>query len=137
MVLSTLIINADDFGLSSIVNRAILTSMEEGLVTSTSMMANMPGFEHAVGLVRVHAKLAGRIGVHLNLTEGRPLSKPILDCPLFCNDQGVFAYQRTPLFFLSKKVREAVYLEFKAQVERMLDAGIKPIHLDSHHHIHT
>jgi chitin disaccharide deacetylase len=136
MSLSTLIINADDFGLSSIVNRAILASMEEGLVTSTSMMANMPGFEHGVGLARVHSKLAGRIGVHLNLTEGRPLSEPILDCPLFCAN-GAFSYRRTPLFYLSKKVREAVYLEFKTQVDRMLDAGIRPIHLDSHHHIHT
>src|SRR6201996_9739990 len=86
MALSTLIINADDFGLSSIVNRAILSGMEEGLVTSTSMMANMPGFEHGVGLARVHAKLAGRIGVHLNLTEGPPLTKPVLDLPLFCGD---------------------------------------------------
>ena len=136
MALSTLIINADDFGLSSIVNRAILASMEEGLVTSTSMMANMPGFEHGVGLARVHARLAGRIGVHLNLTEGQPLSEPILGCPLFCTD-GWFGYQRTPLFYLGKKTREAVYLEFKAQVERVLDAGIKPTHLDSHHHIHT
>src|ERR1700753_2195819 len=80
MALSTLIINADDFGLSSIVNRAILVSMEKGLVTSTSIMANMPGFDHAIGLVRVHSKLAGRVGVHLNLTEGQPLSKPILGC---------------------------------------------------------
>jgi predicted glycoside hydrolase/deacetylase ChbG (UPF0249 family) len=100
------------------------------------MMANMPGFEHGVGLARVHAKLAGRIGVHLNLTEGRPLTEPIRDCPLFCVD-GVFSYLRTPLFYLGKKTREAVYLEFKAQVERMLEAGIRPIHLDSHHHIHT
>lgn len=137
MVLSTLIVNADDFGMSSIVNRAILTSMEEGLVTSTSMMANMPGFDHAVGLARVHAKLAGRIGVHLNLTQGRPLSKAILDCPQFCDASGEFVYQRTPLFFLSKRVREAVYLEFKAQVERLRDAGIEPIHIDSHHHIHN
>src|SRR6202012_5583899 len=123
MVLSTLIINADDFGLSSIVNRAILATMEEGLVTSTSMMANMPGFEHGVGLARVHAKLAGRIGVHLNLTEGRPLTKPILDCRQFCDESGEFAYRRTPLFFLSKRVRNAVYQEFKAQVERLREVG--------------
>src|ERR1700742_389850 len=98
MALSTLIINADDFGLSSVVNRAILASMEEGLVTSTSMMANMPGFDHAIGLARVHAKLAGRIGIHLNLTQGRPLSEPILDCPQFCDASGEFVYRREPLF---------------------------------------
>lgn len=137
MALSTLIINADDFGLSSIINRAILASMEKGLVTSTSIMANMPGFEHAIGLVRVHAKLAGRVGVHLNLTEGRPLSRPILDCPRFCNPRGEFIYNRQHIFQLSKKERDAVYTEFKAQLERVLAEGVQPIHLDSHHHVHT
>jgi chitin disaccharide deacetylase len=137
MALSTLIINADDFGYSSIVNRAILASMERGLVTSTSMMANMPGFDHAIRLAAIHNKLAGRIGVHLNLTEGRSLSEPIRGCRLFCNAQGEFVYKRTPVFFLSKKQKTAVYTELRAQVERILDAGIEPTHLDSHHHMHT
>jgi predicted glycoside hydrolase/deacetylase ChbG (UPF0249 family) len=137
MPLSTLIINADDFGSSSIINRAILASMEGALVTSTSMMVNMPGFEHGAKLATVHAKLAGRIGLHLNLTEGRPLSEPIRKCRVFCNAEGDFVYRRRHLFYLTKKHKEAVYTEFKAQIDRMLEAGIKPIHLDSHHHIHT
>jgi predicted glycoside hydrolase/deacetylase ChbG (UPF0249 family) len=138
MALSTLIINADDFGMSSSVNLAILTSIETGLVTSTSMMANMPGFESAVTLVREHKDLQNRIGVHLNLTEGRPLSRPILDCPLFCSVDGYLALDREyPLFHLSRKEKDAAYTELKTQLERVLAAGIRPIHLDSHHHIHT
>jgi hypothetical protein len=58
MALSIVIINADDFGMNSSVNRAILSSVEQGLVTSTSIMANMPGFEEAAGLVRAHGRKA-------------------------------------------------------------------------------
>lgn len=138
MALSRLIVNADDFGISNTVNRAILASMECGLVTSTSMMANMPGFDDAVTLVREHPFLAGKIGLHLNLTEGRPLSRPIVDCPVFCNNRGCFVYRRQrPLFILSRQEKTAVYEEMKTQLERVLAAGIRPIHLDSHHHFHT
>ena len=138
MALSTLIINADDFGMSSTVNRAIVSSMEAGLVTSTSIMANMPGFEDAIELLRQHPSVRGRVGIHLNLTEGHPLSRPILDSPLFCDEAGTFLYHRErPLFHLGRKDQEAVYEELKAQLEKVLAAGIQPIHLDSHHHIHT
>lgn len=138
MALSRLIVNADDFGISKRVNRAILESIESGLVTSASMMGNMPGFEDAVTLVRENPVLNGRIGVHLNLTEGHPLSRPILDCPFFCNDNGCFVYnRRRSLFRLSRKEKKAVYEEMKTQLRRLLDAGIQPTHLDSHHHIHT
>jgi predicted glycoside hydrolase/deacetylase ChbG (UPF0249 family) len=138
MLLSQPIVNADDFGMSDSVNRAIVESMRAGFVTTTSMMANMPGFEDAVSLAREHAWLKGRIGVHLNLTEGRPLSRPILDCPRFCNGDHRFSHDRKrPLFRLTGRERKAVYEELKTQIERVLAAGIQPIHFDSHHHVHT
>jgi len=138
MTLSVVIINADDFGMSSAVNRAILSGVEQGLVTSTSIMANMPGFEEAVRLEREHDLLRGRVGVHLNLTEGRPLTAPILACSIFCGADGSFFFKRDrPLFRLGKPVRDAVYEELRTQLQRVVDAGITPTHLDSHHHIHT
>jgi predicted glycoside hydrolase/deacetylase ChbG (UPF0249 family) len=138
MALSTLIINADDFGMSSIINQAILASIDEGLVTSTSIMANMPGFEDALGLMRDHPYMRSRVGVHLNLTQGRPLSIPIQSFPLFCDADGSFCFARQhSLFRLSQKQQEAVYEELRTQLERVISAGIAPIHLDSHHHIHT
>lgn len=138
MTLSMLIINADDFGLSSTVNRAILSSVEQGLVNSTSIMANMPGFDEAVRLVRDHDELRGRVGVHLNLTEGKPLSQPILGCQLFCGADGSFYFKRErPLFRLEKRVKAAAYEELRMQLQRVVAAGIIPTHLDSHHHIHT
>jgi predicted glycoside hydrolase/deacetylase ChbG (UPF0249 family) len=138
MLLSQPIVNADDFGMSDSVNRAIVESMRAGFVTTTSILANMPGFEDAVSLAREHAWLNGRIGVHLNLTEGQPLSRPILDCPQFCNSEDRFSHdRRRPLFRLNGRERKAVYGELKTQVERVLAAGIQPIHFDSHHHVHT
>ena len=138
MSLSGLIVNADDLGISTAVNRAILESMDSGLVTSTSMMTNMPGFEDAVALVRGHPQLYSRIGMHLNLTEGHPLSRPILDCPVFCNASGCFILnRRRHLFNLSRQEKIAVYEEMETQLQRLLAAGIQPTHLDSHHHVHT
>jgi predicted glycoside hydrolase/deacetylase ChbG (UPF0249 family) len=138
MALSRLIVNADDFGHSEAVNRAILMSFDCSLVNSTSLMANMPGFDHAIGLFHQHSHLQQKVGLHLNLTEGVPLTRGMLACPLFCGESGRFRYDRgRPLFRLGRREREAVYEEFKAQLERVLAAGVQPTHLDSHHHIHT
>jgi predicted glycoside hydrolase/deacetylase ChbG (UPF0249 family) len=133
-----IIINADDFGYSADVNGAILRSFERHLITSTSLLANMPGFVEAVQLVKSHASLATRVGIHLNLTEGYPLSEDIRSCKRFCDADGSFLYRREySLFFLSARERRAVYGEMEAQLERLLGVGIRPSHLDSHHHVHT
>ena len=138
MTLSGLIVNADDFGYSVSVNQAILRSFERSLVNSTSLMATMPGFGHAVGLIHEHTVLQGKVGLHLNLTEGTPLSRGILDCAFFCNEGGRYIYDRSrPLFRLSRPKQRALYEEMQAQLEKLLDAGIHPTHLDSHHHVHT
>jgi chitin disaccharide deacetylase len=138
MAFSRLIVNADDFGYSESVNRAIVKGFESALLTSTSIMANMPGFDHAVGLVNQHPFLQGRLGLHLNLTEGFPLSRALPACPLFCGEGGYLVYDRDrSLFRLSRQERDAVYEELQMQLERVLAAGIRPVHLDSHHHSHT
>jgi predicted glycoside hydrolase/deacetylase ChbG (UPF0249 family) len=138
MTLSGLIVNADDFGYSVPVNLAILRSFERSLVNSTSLMANMPGFEHAVDLIHNHAVLQGKVGLHLNLTEGFPLSPSLRAHALFCDSSGELVYQRAkPLFRLGRAERNAIYEEMQAQLERLLAAGIHPTHLDSHHHVHT
>ena len=68
-----MIVNADDFGFSEAVNHGILKAMQEGIVTSTSIMANMPGFAHAVQLYHEYPDMDMAVGVHLNLTCYRPL----------------------------------------------------------------
>src|SRR5580692_7283502 len=131
-----IIINADDFGYSAPVNEAIVKSFRQLLINSTSLMANMPGFEDAINQLRTNPFLSNRVGLHLNLTEGDPLSEEIKKCPRFCDATGGFAYKRRhPLFFLTATEQKAVYEEMKAQIEKMVSAGIYPTHLDSHHHV--
>jgi len=138
MTLSIIIINADDFGYNLTTNQAILRSFERRLINSTSLMANMAGFDDAINMVRRHAVLEGKVGIHLNLTEGYPVTRHLKALPVFCDDSGRLVYDRQrALFSLGRAAKKGLYGELKGQVERVLAAGIRPTHLDSHHHVHT
>jgi hypothetical protein len=76
------IVNADDFGLSAKTNRVIVEAFENSVISSTTLMTNMPGFEDACEFAHRH-RLLGKIGLHLNLTSGYPLSTPISNAPGF------------------------------------------------------
>ena len=66
------IINADDFGLVQGVNEGIVKAHQEGILTSATLMANMPGFDQAVEIARANPELG--VGVHLNILRGQPIS---------------------------------------------------------------
>ncbi len=66
------IVNADDFGLSPGINRGIVRAFRDGVLSSTTMMANMPAFEDAVALAKAHPGLG--VGVHLTLVWGAPVA---------------------------------------------------------------
>src|SRR3989442_12181882 len=70
-----LIVNADDFGRSAGVDRGILRAHREGIVTSTTFMANAPRADEAAALARATPTLD--VGVHLVLTHDRPLTDPV------------------------------------------------------------
>ena len=131
-----LVINADDFGLCDAVNRAVAQAHTDGILTSTTLMTNMPAAEEAVKIAKEMPSLG--VGIHLNLTEGSPISK---DQSVRCllNITGQFAYSPAKLSFLSvtgAKIRNAIRTELAAQIQFVVDNGIKPTHLDSHNHIH-
>lgn len=135
-----LIINADDFGFDVSRNDAILECFAKKEITTTTIMVNMPGFEDAV--IRAHElELENRVGLHLNFTQGNPLTDEIKQFPNFCNGDGMFnaKFHRSKIgrLFLSAKEKAAVYAEAKAQMLRYKDAGLTMMHLDSHHHSHT
>lgn len=135
-----LIINADDFGYDVARNDAILECFAKKEITTATIMVNMPGFEDAVA--RAHKDgLATRVGLHLNFTQGIPLTNEIKLCPNFCNSDGTFnaKFHRSKIgrLFLSAKEKAAVYAEAKAQMLRYKDVGLTMMHLDSHHHSHT
>lgn len=131
-----LIINADDFGVSKSVNKAIVQSFQEDLISSSTIMTNMPSFDEACELINKH-NLHGKIGIHLNLTAGYPVTEKISRHKKFCDDNGRFNSQRNKYFWLNKEERQAVYEEFQGQLNRLFDKNIIPTHIDSHHHYHT
>lgn len=129
------IINADDFGMSEAVNLAIVEAFRAGAISSTTIMANMPGFGHACMLALKH-ELVGKIGVHLNLTAGQPLTDGIKQCPELTDGNGMFLARRR-FITLTGREKQAIRAEFAAQVKACLERDIRPTHLDSHHHVHT
>ncbi len=131
-----LIVSADDFGMTEGINKGIVKSFEEGIVTTTSLMANMPGFEHAVSLAKANPHLA--IGIHLNIMKGSPL-QPISRVPSLVNTEGIFypLPQFIKRLLFRKIVFEEIEQELKSQIEKVLATDLKVTHLDSHRHFHT
>lgn len=128
-----LIVNADDFGMARGVNTGIIEGAEAGVVTSASMMVNLSAFDDAVARARSCPRLS--VGLHLNLTVGRPLT----DVPSLTRANGEF-YKLHELAFrasLGRVDAADVTRESLAQIDRMIDAGLPPTHIDSHRHIHA
>lgn len=134
-----LIINADDFGINKSINKAIVQSFKKGWVTNTTIMVNMPGTEEAVNLSKDN-NFFDKVGLHLNLTEGFPLTSEILKYPVFCNDlqlSGYFCNNYIKQFFLTNNEEAALSNEIEAQILRYINSGFKLMHIDSHCHVHT
>lgn len=125
-----LIINADDFGLTRGVNAAVIRAHREGVLTSATLMAGGLAWQEAVELSRANPGLG--VGVHLTLTALRPVLPPS-QVPSLVDKDGRFRRQfwRAPLWN-----KEEVEKEWRAQIQRLMEAGLRPTHLDSHHHIH-
>src|SRR3990167_5314072 len=131
------IVNADDFGLSPCENAVILGAFQAGVISSATAMANMPAFEAACVMAQ-HPLLKDRIGLHFNLTYGRPLSQSILGRRNFCDSHGVFDLNLSRhRLWLSRGDRDAVLEELNAQWPRCVDNGVRPSHIDSHQHVHN
>ncbi len=132
-----MIVNADDFGLCPSVNKAIKKAHTEGILTSTTLMANMLAASQAVEMAKNLPDLG--VGIHLNLTEGSPLST---DDKVKCltDQDGQFANPPGRLAFNSicnSRFKEAIKIELTAQIKWAIAKGINPTHLDSHKHIHS
>jgi predicted glycoside hydrolase/deacetylase ChbG (UPF0249 family) len=134
------IINADDLGLSAEINQAILSAFKNGWINSASLMANMPGFDDACALIESE-NLEDRVGVHLNLSEGRPLTQRITHCKRFCDQDGMFRFRSASVkhaaLHLAPIECEAVKEELDAQIYACTCRGLRPTHLDSHLHQHN
>jgi len=131
-----LIVNADDFGVTKRVSEAIVDSHRRGIVTSTTLMANGAAFNAAIALSRQMPRLG--IGVHLNLSEGMPVS-PAAKIPSLLNARGRLYLTPGRLWraIAARRISLAdVETELRAQIAKIHRAGILPTHFDGHKHVH-
>lgn len=129
-----LIINADDFGLTSGVNRAIAEASSRGVVTSATIMANAWAFTEAAELAKASASL--KAGCHVVLIDGEPVAR---DLPSLTN--GASRFRSSLKEFAGAAVRnriraDEIKRETEAQIRKIQDCGVTLTHVDSHKHTH-
>lgn len=124
-----LIVNADDFGYSKGINLGIIEGFENGILTSTTLMTNMPGAEHAFSLMDKYKNLLN-VGIHLVLGAGSPVSQNVYS---LIDNNGNFHKMNT---LLELAMISDIEKEFNSQMEKFLSFGYKPTHIDCHQHSH-
>jgi hopanoid biosynthesis associated protein HpnK len=134
-----LIVNADDFGLTRGVNRAIVESHRDGIVTSSTLMANGQAFEDAIAQAKSASRLS--VGCHVVLVDGSPvlggqqastLFDQKADGGRFYDGLGAFALRA-----VSGRVdADEIEAEVTAQIRKLQSAGVSVSHLDTHKHTH-
>ena len=129
-----LIVNADDFGLTSGVNRAIIEGNRSGIVTSATLMANAKATESAIDLARAQPNL--KAGCHVVLIDGAPLTANL---PSLTNGSPRFrtSLKQFALVAIRGKISpDEIQQEAEAQIRSIQSRGITLTHLDSHKHTH-
>jgi chitin disaccharide deacetylase len=133
-----LLINADDFGLTPGVNRAIGEAHTRGVVTSATLMANGAAFDDALRAAQSTPRLS--IGCHVVLVDGSPVL-PASEVPSLINlrNTGHFRQSLSKFALLAgsgRLVPKQLEAEVAAQIRKLQNAGIAVSHLDSHKHTH-
>jgi chitin disaccharide deacetylase len=133
--LRRLIINADDFGFTSGVNRAIIEAHTRGIVTSSTLMANGPAFGEAVEMAKASPDLS--VGCHVVLIDGEPVLDPsristITDSRRFRDRLKTFAARA----LTGRMNAREIEAEASAQIQKIQSAGIAVSHVDTHKHTH-
>lgn len=131
-----LIVNADDFGLSSSVNAAVIQAHRNGILTTASLMVNEPGCAEAVRLAQENPRLG--TGLHLTLLMGHSALAPAA-IPGLVNARGEFSNSPVGVgmnYFFKGKLRSQLRAEIHAQFEKFHDTGLKLDHVNGHLHLH-
>ena len=134
-----MIINADDFGYSKAVNMAIVDCFKNKTINRTTIMVNMPSAREAVNLSKEN-NFFDCVGLHINLTEGKALSKECASSEL-CDEngffKGTFHIPFKSRLYLNKNIKYAIFCEVEAQIKRYLEMGFTLMHADSHNYTHA
>ena len=132
-----LIVNADDFGLTPGINRAVIELNAAGVLTSTTLMAGAPAAEEAIHLARTTPTLG--VGCHVVLVDGEPVL-PAAQIPTLV-DKRTGRFFNSLSVFLARlhtgRVRQSeIEAEAAAQIARLQDHGVQLTHIDAHKHTH-
>jgi len=132
-----LIVNADDFGLTAAINRAVEELHAAGVVTSATLMARGAAAEAAIEIARANPSLG--VGCHVVLVDGAPALSP-RQLPTLINPQTA-RFPVTPSAFLALlfagRIRPAeIESEAAAQIALLQNCGLRLTHIDSHKHLH-
>jgi chitin disaccharide deacetylase len=132
-----LILNADDFGLTAGINRAVEELHQAHALTSATLMATGPAFEDAVRVALRNPSLG--VGCHLVFIDGVPVSHPESIPTLLGSDGKTF--RSSNLDFMQALLRGTIRAadlarETQAQIQKLQRAGVDVTHIDSHKHTH-
>ena len=131
-----LIVNADDFGFTQGVNRAIVEAHRHGIVTSATIMANGRAFQDAISQAQAIPTLG--VGCHVVLIDGQPLSDS-KQIPSLTSSDGQFGNSLKSFAARALTRRLDAYqieAEAGAQIRKLQSAGIRVSHVDTHKHTH-
>lgn len=134
----SVIINADDLGNSKEINAQIREAIENGSITSSTIMANSKYLDEVRDIVNVNNARAS-FGVHLNLTEGESFTKSSIFLKRGIIDkEGRFIQGNSKrCAYPDAELGEAIFKEWDAQVSKLKEEGFKLSHADGHHHCHS
>jgi hopanoid biosynthesis associated protein HpnK len=136
-MLRSLVVNADDLGLTVGVNNGIFDAHERGVLTSASVFANAAATDDA--LARALRRPSLGVGCHLTLVDGQPTLPPAR-VPSLIEGDGRFRRSWKP-FIVSCLLGHVSLLEVEqeltAQIDRIRSAGLALTHLDAHKHVHA
>ena len=132
-----LIVNADDFGLHTEVNKAVIKGYQQGCIRSTSLMPTGAAVDEACELARENPGLG--IGIHITLVAERPVL-PVEKVATLVDENGYFHADHMVFikkYLLGEIDNGQLYAECEAQIARAMSLGLNVTHLDSHQHLHT
>jgi hopanoid biosynthesis associated protein HpnK len=131
-----LIVTGDDFGLSTAVNNAIEIAHRDGVLSATSLMVGEAASADAISRATNHPEL--RVGLHLVLTRGTPVSDPE-QIPDLVTTDGVFRdnlFSAGVHYFCKPGIRRQLELEIRAQFQTFAHSGLSLDHVNAHNHMH-
>lgn len=132
-----LIVNADDFGLTAGVNRAIIELHRAGVLTSTTLMARAAATDEAIELARSTPSLG--VGCHVVLVDGEPALPPAEIPTVVKRSTGSFHSSLAPFLFrlFTGRINAAeIQAEAAAQIALLQRRGLTLTHVDTHKHTH-